>query len=227
MTDAIENAFLFLLGQIAIITSFIAFGIPFYFFSESIQVDIKLNTEVIYFLAFVFIISIMMIINIIIGWSALRELIKSGNEYNTQMFVIDLFIIVILFSMNNVIMFVLGDSLSFENKEVILEILKGRIGLKTMSIMSASLAFLTSVFLLLCKFWNKQFYKSSGIKKKIYKEYEIQLWIVIVLCLISSVLSLIFRNSLLLQIAFSLVLVSSWSFINGSWLYKNFVKNSN
>ena len=220
MADALENAYLVLLGQIALIATAVFFGVP-YFLSLPADERLAANAVTIFYLVFVFCACALMIANIIIGWAALRGATKKPNYYTSKMFVIDLVIIVVFFAMNNVIMFSFGDTLSFQDTDTVASVIEKGVSLVTISYMGSALYFLTAAFLALCKAWNWAYYEVSDVKDVTL--YERCMWAVIAYCLFACVVSAMSTQFLMVQIILFALWGACWIFINGHWIVKDFL----
>ncbi len=218
MAEALENAYLVLLGQIALILSAIVFGVPF-FFSTSDSPHLY-QPPTLLFLTFVFAASAMMVVNIIIGWAALRGSLKNPQHYTVKMFVVDILIVLTFFFMNNAILFSFGGTLSLDKVANLKGMLDGGVPLRTVAFLAASLYLLTAIFLLLCKFWNNMYYRASGTTHS--RLYEGLLWLIIAFCAVATPIALLKTNSLLTQGALMLGWLGGWIYINGHWLALDF-----
>lgn len=218
MTSAIENAYLLLLAQIALITSTVLFSVPKIIYHHDDSFEIGKNEWL--FLVAISIISIMMIANLIIGWASLRDILKNDLPYNLQMFMLDLVIVVVLFSMNNVLMFSFKGEISLQSNDIVVDTLVARVPLKNSSIMIGFISLLTGLFLYLCKRWNYHYYKLKEIEQS--KKYETKLSIVIGFVLFLSAIGFILNHIYWLQIVVLSSLIVSWVYINYEWLRDKF-----
>ena len=218
MSNAIENAYLLLLAQMALITSSVLFSVPKLLYHEGGTLNVGINEWL--FLIAVSLISVMMIINLIIGWASLRDILKKDLPYSIRMFMIDLIIVVILFFMNNVLMFSFKGEISLQSNRVIETTIKESITLETVSFMIAFISLLTGIFLFLCKKWNKHYYSLKNIQDA--NNYEIKLSVIIVSTIVFSIAGFIFNHIFWLQIVLLTLLLSSWFFINYMWVKDKF-----
>ncbi len=214
MAEALENAYLVLLGQIALILSGVMFGVPFFLSSPGQPVYYSPTT--ILFLVFVFAASAMMIANIIIGWAALRGSLKNPEHYTHKMFIIDILIVLTFFFMNNAILFSFGGMLALDKLSSLQSLLKAGISLHTVAFLSASLYGLTAIFLLLCKSWNKMFYRASGTKGP--PVYEAILSLTIVVSFGLAVAAGWFMNDFRMQAILIPVWLLGWIYVNFHWV---------
>jgi len=162
----------------------------------------------------------MMVVNIIIGWAALRGSMKNPAHYTHQMFVVDIVIVLTFFFMNNAILFSFGGTLSLDKVSGLQTLLNTGVQLHTVAFLAAALYALTAIFLLLCKFWNKMFYAAAGVSGMAF--YEGMLWVIIVM---SSVLAIVAgwqADSLCIQGALLPIWLLAWIYINGHWLTYDF-----
>ncbi|MEL6503584.1 MAG: hypothetical protein AAFQ10_03920 [Pseudomonadota bacterium] len=225
MSETVPNAFLLLLGQIGIFVVSLFFVIPLALISGSFPItSISLATWA--FLYVVAVASVMMVANIMIGWNAVRfarqEIEGKGNSYSSRLFVADLLVIFIFFSMNNVIIFALGVGLSAFDPSILLAKVKGGISIGTTSMTLGVLMLLSACYLFVCKSWNREFYQLAAIENS--QEYEKRLSHVIVMQTLVGVATLIVPE----HAAWNLFMCSgwllSWVFVNFGWISAGFVK---
>lgn len=219
MPDSIQNAYLILLGQIVLVATSAIFGIPYFLSSHDLQ-D-KMSGSTIYYLIFIFISCAIMIMNIIIGWTATQEASKNSKNYNNKMFIIDLIIIICFFSMNNIITFSFGDTLSVKNVKTMTNIINSGVELNVIALTSSILYIITAVFLYMCKLWNYEYYRISNTRDT--DRYEKVLSISIMVMIVTSIATLVFRNNpYIISLSF-VVWVYSWVYVNIDWIKSNFL----
>jgi hypothetical protein len=175
-----------------------------------------MKPETVFYLVFVFAACSMMIINIIIGWTAVRNASKTPDGYTNKMFILELLIVACFFAMNNVIMFSFGGSLAITDTAGVKMVMQNGIDIAHIAITAASLYVLTAVFLVLCKLWNFEFYKVS--KKVGFAVYERMLWLIIVLCIALAATSVSLRTQLETQVACFIAWLLAWAYINWHWI---------
>lgn len=218
MAEALENAYLVLLGQIALVLSAIVFGVPFFFAGSGPPHFYQPTT--ILFLVFASAASVMMVANIIIGWAALRGSMENKEHYTIRMFIVDILIVLTFFFMNNAILFSFGGTLSLDKVSNLKTLLDQGVPLRTVSFLAASLYFLTAIFLLLCKAWNRLYCQASG--KPPGKRYEQWLWVIIAAAAASGIVALFKADSFITQAILLPIWLFGWIYINGHWLVLDF-----
>jgi hypothetical protein len=220
MNGALEYAHLVLLGQIALIASAIAFGVP-YFYSLPSHSGIRFTDVAVFYLVFVLSSCVMFIVNLIIGWTAVRDSARNPDDlYDNRLFILDILIVVVFFMMNNVIMFSFGDTLSLLNVSTIKHVISEPLSLHTVAYTAAALYLLTAVFLLLCKGWNKIAYIQAGVEGS--ETYELLLWLIIGIDLIACLMAVVEQDHLGSQIMFFIYWLGGWVYINSHWLAMDF-----
>ncbi|MEM6554371.1 MAG: hypothetical protein AAF642_00740 [Pseudomonadota bacterium] len=215
MSDTVPNAFLVLLGQIGLFVVALIYGLPLAFFTGALSVEtVSFDTWV--FLVSISIASFMMVANIMIGWSAVRNARNDNPDYPTKLFVVDLLVIFVLFGMNNIIIYALGAGFSAFDPSVISKIVEDGVDQKKSAYTLCILISMTSVYLFLCKIWNKRYYiyKNLGANSR----YEADLTIVIIVQLILAVTVILFHANAALTLSSALIWGGSWIYINRGWV---------
>jgi len=218
MAEALENAYLVLLGQIAFVLSAIVFGVPFFF--STAEGGHLYQPPTILFLVFTFSASFMMVVNIIIGWAALRGSLQNPAHYTRPMFVVDILIVLTFFFMNNAILFSFGGTLSLDKVANLQSMLGEGIQLRTVAFLGASLYLLTALFLLFCKLWNYMFYRASGVTFS--ATYERNMWFLIAFLVVAATTALLNSDSLITQSILLALWLSGWIYVNWHWLSQDF-----
>jgi hypothetical protein len=220
MPDSIQGAYLVLLGQIALAASAIFFGVPYCFATDSSM--LSPDPPTILYLVFIFAACSLMIANILIGWASARQLVDQKCSYTSKMFIYDLLSIVCFFGMNNVIMLSFGGTFTIDGAPSVKKVLQLGINLPTTAVTACGLYFLTGAFLLTCKFWNYEYYKSLGrVQAPQDARYERTMWIVIMYSFSASVAAVFWRNSLWIQGYLIFCWIALWVAINGHWILRN------
>lgn len=221
MPDSVQGAYLVLLGQIVLAASAIFFGVPYCFATDTALAIPKSSTAL--YLAFVFVACSMMIANILIGWASSRQIIDRKCAYSNKMFVWDLLSIVCFFAMNNIIMLSFGGTFTIDGAPAVKKVLQQGISVGTTAVTSSGLYFLTAAFLLTCKFWNREYYKTIPREDAAADNiYERSMWAVIYYCLLASVVAIIYRENIWIQAYLLVFWIASWIGVNGHWIFRNF-----
>lgn len=214
MSDTVPNAFLILLGQIGLFVVAFVYGLPLAFILGEIQIQ-NIGIDEFTFIVSIVFASFMMVANILIGWTAVRDARNKVTDYPKKMFVIDLLVIFVFFGMNNIIIYALGADFSAFDPGTVSTVVNNGLTAEKTSFTVFILMLMTSIYLLLCKIWNKKYYE---IQSKPVPKYELQLTVVISLIMFFAILALIFRNIACVTIISTIVWALSWIYVNRGWL---------
>lgn len=214
MSDTVPNAFLILLGQIGLFVVAFIYGLPLALILGEIQIQ-SIGIDEFTFIVSIAFASFMMVANIIMGWMAVRDARNKITDYPKRMFVVDLMVIFILFGMNNIIIYALGADFSAFDPGTVSTVVNNGVTAEKTSFTVFILMFLTSIYLFLCKIWNKKYYE---IQSKPVPKYELELTVVISLIALFAILALIFGNIACVTLLSTIVWAFSWIYANRGWL---------
>lgn len=213
MPTSLENAYLLILGQILLLVATISVGI------FSIVLDgnqaIEFSFANLFSIVFVSSVCIYLFVNIIFCWIATRSSIETLENYHEKLFALDILLICVFFTINNLVFFMMGSTIK---TDVVTDNLQNIVksGWQEYSIYYSLVYLLSTIHLLLTKIWNNSFYKLSMPQKTI-PSYEKILSLIIFFLGLVFVLSIIFYGEYKVQVLLWLFWVSSFLYIDVSW----------
>lgn len=213
MPTSLENAYLLILGQILLLVAAITVGLFSIAFGDASIAAFEFSN---YFgLFFVSTVCLYLFVNIIFCWVATRSAIETLDNYHKKLFALDVLLICVFFTLNNLVFFMMGATIKTDqvadNLQNILNI-----GWSEYSIYYPLVYLLSMMHLLLTKAWNKSFYKLSRPRKNI-PSYEKILTLIIYFLGIIFILSMVFHGEYKVQILLWLLWMAAFLYIDISW----------
>ena len=214
MPTSLENAYLLVLGQILLLVAAIIVGILSIGFNSEQLISFELSR---YFsLIFVSSVCLYLFVNIIFCWVATRSSIGTLENYHEKLFVLDVLLICVFFTMNNLVFFMMGSTIKTDVvADNLMKVLES--GWQEYSIYYSLVYLLSTIHLVLTKTWNKSFYKLSKPRKTI-PSYEKVLSLIIFFLGLVFVLSIVFHGEYKVQILLWLFWIAAFLYIDISWV---------
>ena len=214
MPTSLENAYLLILGQILLLVAAITVGIFTIAFGDEQLIVFEFSN---YFgLFFVSTVCLYLFVNIIFCWVATRSAIETLDNYHEKLFALDVLLICVFFTINNLVFFMMGSTIKTDlvanNLQSVLEA-----GWQEYSIYYSLVYLLSTIHLLLTKAWNNYFYKLSKPRENI-PSYEKILSLIIFFLGVVFLLSIFFHGEYKVQILLWLFWVAAFLYIDISWI---------
>lgn len=217
MSDTVPNAFLILLGQIGLFVVAFIYGLPLSFLNGEIKFH-AFGIEAFTFTFAITLASFMMVANILIGWTAVRDARAAEAIYPKSLFVIDLLVIFVLFGMNNIIIYALGADFSAFDPSSVSKVINEGITAEKTSFTVFILMLMTALYLYLCSLWNEKYLEIKNRTDSTGKSYQKTLRIVIAVIVILAFVSILFKYNHFVTIFCVSAWGLLWIFVNHRWI---------